>query len=96
MDHYSDGLLFQLPLESLACDEKRPILETTVSYEFSAWFVTMRRILGSQSHSLADFICSIYKEGADMQAEGMDWQLIAFFRNETSSTMAAVNRSSGD
>ena len=84
-----DGLLFQLPLESLSSDEKGGlILENhTVSYEFSARFVTMEKEYSGIPEGIRSVIsfAPFAKAGADMQAEGMDWlNRLPFSVNETS------------
>jgi len=85
-----DGLFFQLPVESLTCDEKGGlILENhTVSYEFSARFITVEdRIpdIPRGMNSLISF-APFTKKGADLQAEGMDWlNQLPFSGEETTS-----------
>ncbi len=86
-----DGLLFQLPLESLTCDDKGGLIleHHTVSYEFSARFVTNEKEysgIPKGIHSLISF-APYTSAGADLKAEGMDWlNRLPFSGNETSST----------
>jgi CHAT domain-containing protein len=86
-----DGMLFQLPIESLPCDENGGlILENhTVSYEFSARFMVVANgnsDLHGSMHSLISF-APFSNKGADLQAEGMEWLNQLPFSDEETSSM---------
>jgi CHAT domain-containing protein len=85
-----DGLFFQLPLESLPCDEKGGlVLENhTLSYEFSARFVHVEKEhswISKEGQSLISF-APYTKAGADLSKEGINWlNRLPFSEIETSS-----------
>ena len=79
-----DGLLFQLPVESLPCDENGGLIleKHTVSYEFSAGFVDNQGQESSTPGEINPLIsfAPFSKKGADLQVEGMEWlNQLAFF-----------------
>ena len=84
-----DGLLFQLPVESLPCDEKGSLIleKHTVSYEFSAGFVEIKDrnpVTPGEINPLISF-APFSKKGADLQVEGMEWlNQLPFSAEETS------------
>jgi CHAT domain-containing protein len=85
-----DGLLFQLPIESLPGNENGGlILEShTVSYEFSARFLMGEEKNSNVSGMVKPLIsfAPFAKKGADLQSEGMEWlNQLTFSAEETSS-----------
>jgi CHAT domain-containing protein len=86
-----DGLFFQLPIESLSCDEQGGLVleKHSVSYEFSARFITEEKEhswISNENQSLISF-APFAKAGADLNSEGIGWlNRLPFSDIETSST----------